>query len=206
MLALGLVGFALVKRAQTESAVTEDPTPKAASSKGDKAARDKAPAAKSATQAVSPAPLVLELQPDGLHIGSTRLTPGNVLAALAKSLGIPTRTNQVGQTGTVIYAYDQHGLLIYLQPGGDTNSLILDCEANGGTHGTTSPFTGKLTVEGKVISADTDPQTLAAIKPLALGHPGADSSIWGGRYKDLQLVFAYLKSPHHLSLIEIDLK
>jgi hypothetical protein len=206
MLVLGLIGFALVKRAQAGSDATEEPTPKAASGKGDRVARENAPAAKSASKGLPSAPLALDLRPDGLHIGSTRVTPGTVLVAVANSLGTPTRTNRVGQTGTVIYAYDQHGLLIYSQPGGGTNSIILDCEANGGTHGTTSPFAGNLTVEGKVIRADTDPQTLTAIKPLALGHPGADSSIWGGRYNDLQLVFAYLKSPRRLSLIEIDLK
>ena len=206
MLAVGLVGFALLKRAQAGSEVTEDPTPKATNSKEHSVARERSPAVKSASKGVPSAPLVLDLQPDGLHIGNTRVTPGNVLAAVANLLGTPTRTNQVGQTGTVIYVYDQHGLLIYLQPGGGTNSIILDCEGNGGTHGTTSPFAGNVTVEGKVISADTAPQSLTAIEPLALGHPGADSSIWGGRYNDLQLVFAYLKSPQRLSLIEIDLR
>jgi len=154
----------------------------------------------------STASLVLELQPDGLHIAGSQVTGGNVLTAVAKSLGVATRTNRVGQTDTVIYAYDQHGLLIYSHPGGGTNSIILDCDASGGNHGATSPFTGTLMVEGQVISADTDPQTLTAIKQLGLNHPGTSDSVWGGHYNGLDLVFAYLKSPQRLSLIEIDLK
>jgi hypothetical protein len=152
------------------------------------------------------APLALELQPDGLHIGGSHVTPGTVLTTVANSLGAATRTNQVGQTDTMIYAYDQQGLLIYSQGAEGTNRIILDCEAGGGTQGSLSPFTGTIAVDGQVIRRDTDPQTLAAIKQLELGHPGSDNGIWGGHYHDLQLVFAYLKSPRRLSLIEIDLK
>jgi hypothetical protein len=206
ILAIAVIGIVLFQRSRAGSDAATKQTPKAASVKADTVPREAVPKAGTASQITSSAPLVLELRTDGLHIGGTHVTPGNILAAVASSLGGPTRTNRVGQTGTVIYAYDQQGLLIYLQPGGHTNSIILDCEANGGTHGTTSPFAGSLTVEGKAIRADTDPQTLTAIKQLALGHPGADSGIWGGRYNNLQLVFAYLKSPQRLSLIEIDLK
>jgi hypothetical protein len=150
--------------------------------------------------------LVLELQPDGLHLGGSVVTPDNVLTVVAKTLGVATRTNQVGQADTVIYAYDHAGLLVYSQQGGGTNSIVLDCEANGGIHGTMSPFNGTLTVEGQVIRTDTDPRTLTAIKPLGLSRPGSHNGIWGGRYNGLNLVFAYLKSPQRLSLIEIDLK
>jgi hypothetical protein len=148
----------------------------------------------------------LELRPAGLHIGGSLVTGGNVLLTVANVLGVPTRTNQVGQTGTVIYAYDHHGLLIYSQPGGGTNSIVLDCEATGGANGTTSPFVGTIKVEDQVIGPDTDAQTLTGIKQLGLGSPRTGGSVWGGRYHNLELVFAYLKSPRHLSLIEIDLK
>jgi hypothetical protein len=156
--------------------------------------------------AANSASLVLELQPDGLHIGGRHVTPGTVLTAVANSLGAATRTNRVGQTDTVIYAYDQQGLMIYSQKAGGTNSIILDCDASGGTHGTLSPFTGTITVDGQAIRPDTDPQTLSAIKQLELSHPGSDNGIWGGRYHDLHLVFAYQESPRRLSRIEIDLK
>ena len=99
-----------------------------------------------------------------------------------------------------------HGLLIYSQPGGRTNHIVLDCEATGGANGTTSPFAGTLKVEDQVIGPDTDSQTLAGIKNLGLDNRKSGSSIWGGHYHSLGLIFAYLKSPEHPSLIEIDLK
>jgi hypothetical protein len=148
----------------------------------------------------------LELQPDGLHLGGSLVTRGSVLTTVANLLGIPTRTNQVGQTDTVIYAYDRQGLLIYAQKGGGTNSIVLDCEGSGGTNGTTLPFTGSLKIEDQVIGPGTDSQALTAIKKLELNHPDTGGSVWGGRYSGLDLVFAYLKSPQRLSLIEIDLK
>ena len=199
IVAFGVVagGIIFVHRHRAGADATEERAPKASSAKVN-GAPGGAPAAA--------APLALELRPDGLHIGASHVTRGNILTAVANTLGVATRTNQVGQTDTVIYAYDRQGLLVYSQPGGGTNSIILDCEANGGTHGATAPFTGTLTIDGQVIRADTDSQTLSAIKQLGLNHPGSDRTIWGGRYNGLEMVFAYLKSPRRLSLIEIDLK
>ena len=82
----------------------------------------------------------------------------------------PTRLRPAG---TIIYAYDVHGLLIYSQPGGRTNHIVLDCEATGGANGTTSPFAGTLRVEDQVIGPDTDSQTLAGMKKLGLDTPKA---------------------------------
>lgn len=152
------------------------------------------------------APLVLELQPDGLHIGGSLVGGSNLLPAIANVLGAPTRTNQAAAAGTIIYAYDDHGLLIYSQPGGRTNHVVLDCEATGGANGTTSPFAGTLKVEDQVIGPDTDLETLAGFKNLGLDNRKSGSTIWGGHYHSLGLIFAYLKSPEHPSLIEIDLK
>jgi hypothetical protein len=156
--------------------------------------------------AANSASLVLELQPDGLRIGGHHVTPANVLTAVANVLGAATRTNRIGQTDTMVYAYDSQGLMIYAQKAGGTNSIILDCEASGGANGTLSAFTGSITVDGQVIRPDIDPQTLTAIKQLELSHPGSDNNVWRGRYHDLQLVFSYLKSPRRPSFIEIDLK
>ena len=152
------------------------------------------------------ASLALELQPDGLHLGASVLTSGNVLTAVAKSLGIATRTNQVGLTDTVVYAYDRAGLLVYTQKGGGTNRIILDCEAGGGNQRTSSPFAGTLTVEGQVIRPDTDSQTLGAIKPLGLSRSGNQGDVWTGRYHGLDLVFTCSRASQRLSLIEIGLK
>jgi hypothetical protein len=150
-------------------------------------------------------PLVLELQPDGLHIGASLVGGSNLLPAIANVLGAPTRTNQAASAGTVIYAYDDHGLLIYSQPGGRTNQIVLDCEATGGANGTTSPFAGMLKVEDQVIGPGTDSQTLACVKNLGLDNRKSGSTIWGGHYHSLGLIFAYLRSPDRPSLIEIDL-
>jgi len=152
------------------------------------------------------APLALELQPDGLRIGGSLVTGGNLLTAVANLLGTATRTNQAVPAGTIIYAYDLHGLLIYSQTDGRKNYIVLDCEATGGPNGTTSPFAGTLRVEDQLIGPDTDSQTLAGMKKLGLDAPKAGGTIWSGRYNSLGLVFAYLKSPRRPSLIEIDLK
>ncbi|HOX57787.1 MAG TPA: hypothetical protein P5205_06180 [Candidatus Paceibacterota bacterium] len=152
------------------------------------------------------APLVLELQAGGLRIGSNLVTRTNLLSVLHDLLGVPNRTNQVAQTGATIYAYDSRGLLVYSLPGAGTNSLVLDCEATGGLNGTTSPFVGAFKLGDRVIRADMALPELTAIKELGLKESGGSSTVWNGRCHGMDLVFAYLKSPRHLSLIEIDLE
>lgn len=148
--------------------------------------------------------LVLELQPDGLRIGGSRVTAENVLAVLGGLLGVASRTNDVGRAGSMVYAYDSRGLMVYYQKEGKTNSIVLDCEGTGGANGTTAPFTGRLKVEDQTIDLNADAQALAGIEKLGLGKPKNGSSIWSGQYHNLDLVFAYLRG--HLSLVEIDLK
>ena len=196
----------LIQFQKASTVAPEVQPPKAAMPKGHGALGGTPVTAAATGQQISPAPLVLELLPDGLHLGGSLVTGANVLTAVANLLGIPTRTNQVQQTDTVIYAYDQQGLLIYCQKGGGTNRIVLDCDASGGDNGTTSPFVGALKVEDQVISPGTDSQTLAAIKCLGLTRPGTSDTILGGRYNGLDLVFAYLNSPQRLSFIAIDLK
>jgi hypothetical protein len=196
----------LIQRHKAGANAVEEQKPKAAMPKVNEAPHPAPAKAAVPSPNVPPPSLVLELQPDGLHLGGGLVTGGNVLTAVANLLGVPTRTNQVGRTDTVIYAYDHQGLLIYSQKSGGTNSIVLDCEAIGGPNGTTSPFTGSLKVEDRVIGPGTDSQTLAAIKKLELNRPGTGGSVWSGHYNGLDLVFAYLKSPQRLSLIEIDLK
>jgi hypothetical protein len=154
----------------------------------------------------SPDRLVFDLTSDGLHIGSRLLTRGNALKTISEILGAPTRTPQGAEPDTVIHAYDTHGLLIYSHQRAGNESIVLDCEASGGNNGTTTPFTGSLRIEGQVIRAETDAQALAAIEKLGLKDPGPDGRIMSGKYNGLDLVFAYLKTPQRLSLIEIDLK
>jgi hypothetical protein len=151
-------------------------------------------------------PVRLVLQPDGLHVGSSRVTPGDALTCISKVLGPPSRTSPAGQPDTVIYAFDAQGLLIYSGKGARKDSIVLDCDAIGGPNGTTSPFTGTLQVEDHVIRPETDARTLAAIPQLGVTNSPGDSGILGGHYSGVELAFAYLKSRQRLSLIEIDLK
>jgi hypothetical protein len=206
ILGLATAGIVFYKRGHSEQSALDagQTTPDAP-----RQAQSRSPASMTPTGAAggsASAPLVLELEPDGLHMSGRLVTGGNLLTAMANLLGAPTRTNRAAPAGTVIYAYDRHGLLVYAQPGGGTNHIVLDCEATGGANGTTSSFAGTLKVEGQVIGPDTDSPTLAGIRKLGLESPKGDGTIWGGHYNSLGLVFAYLKSPRRPSLIEIDLK
>jgi hypothetical protein len=206
VLVVALLGIVLLKRSTSKSHVSDEPQTKPATTKQAEA-RPPAPAiaAREARDSAS-APLDLELRPDGLRIRGSLVAGGNLLTAVANLLGAPTRTNQAAPAGTVIYAYDPQGLLIYSQPDGRTNHIVLDCEATGGPNGTTSPFAGTLKVEDEVIGPDTDSRMLVGMKKLGLDTPKGGGTIWDGHYNGLGLVFAYLKSPRHPSLIEIDLK
>lgn len=206
VLVIAMLGIVLLKRSSSKSRISDVPQTKPAATKQAET-RPPAPAmAVRVARGSSSAPLVLELRPDGLRIGGSPVAGGNLLTAVANLLGAPTRTNQAAPAGTVIYAYDLQGLLIYSQPEGNTNHIVLDCEATGGPNGTTSPFAGTLKVEDQVIGPDTDSRTLVGMKKLGLDTPKGDGTIWGGHYNGLGLVFAYLKSPRRPSLIEIDLK
>ena len=201
-LALVALAFVLYQRSQERTfgpPEPEAPTPPASDTPS---AAPVAPA----SQNTSPAPQLLELQPDGLRIAGNLVTRDTLLPALNSLLGAPTRTNQVAETGAMIYAYDQQGLLLYLQPGGGTNSLVLDCDATGGVNGTTTPFAGSVRIGDREIRPDMDAQALASIAEVGLKESGGSGSVWNGRYHGLDLVFAYLRSPRHLSLIAIDLK
>ncbi len=203
-LAVVVVGLVLFQRFKANRGAGEEPGPAPNRPKATGTA-PKAPAT-AVAPVVPPTPLVLELQREGLRLGGRLLPRNNLLPAVCQLLGAPSRTNKVTRTGTVIYAYDPWGLLVYTQPDGKTNSIVLDCEANSGVNGTTSAFAGSLKVENRVIGPDMDSSQLAAIAALGLRHPGGSESVWNGRYHDLDLVFAYLKTPQRLSLIEIDFK
>ncbi len=204
--ALVLVGFVLFPRSQSGKITAEGPGPAGVTSKPTRTPPQTSAKAAAVTQGTLPTPLVLELQPEGLRLGGTLMRRDSFLPAVYKLLGTPSRTNQVARTGALVYAYDHLGLLIYLQPGGGTNSIVLDCDATGGANGTTSPFAGSLKMDNRVIGPDIASQQLAAIAELGLKHPGDSDTIWNGRYHDVELVFAYLKTPQRPSLIELDLK
>jgi hypothetical protein len=148
----------------------------------------------------SPTGLVL----DGLRIGSNRVTRQNALSAISGVLGLPTRTNS--DQPRTIYAYDRQGVLFYSGEGATNDSIVLDCDAMGGTNGTTQAFAGSLKVDENTIGVDTDAGVLTAIKKLGLSKLASDSATYKGRCRSLDLYFSYLKTPARLSFIEIDLK
>jgi len=152
------------------------------------------------------APVLLELQPDGLYLGGERVSRENLLPAVARQLGAPSRPNRVAQTGAIIYVFDRHGLLLYAQPDGGPTSIVLDCEGTGGNAGATTPFAGRLKVENTEISPDTDSLSLAAIQKLPLTRRGRTSNILTGHYGKFELIFGYVRSNQRLSLVEINLK
>lgn len=206
VLALLVVGLVVIVRHQNNN-ILRPQSEAAAATPPNKQTRPGTPGYAARTEpAKSAAQLVLELQPDGLYLSGRNVTRENLLPAVVKLLGAPSRTNRVAQTGAIIYAYDRQGLLIYTQPGGGTTGIVLDCEATGGNAGTTSAFAGQLKVEDTVISPDTDSQTLTAIKKLPLNRRGRTSNVLTGRYGSFELVFAYVRSNQRLSLVEIDLK
>ncbi len=205
-LAIVVIGSILFLHYQPGSGPARAQAPGAPGTSVEPASRVSAVGTANPSRDASPAALALDLRPDGLRIRGQLVTRDNLLATVVSLFGLPDRTNQLRQTGTLIYAYDHHGLLIYSQPAGGTNSLVLDCDAIGGTNGTTSPFTGTLAVEDYVIDPNTDSQALVVMKQLGLGAPKASGPIWNGRYKDVGLVFAYLKSLRRPSLIQLDLK
>ena len=99
VLAIAVVGIGLLHRYHAGANSREEQRPKAARSRVDEARRPAPGTIAAATHNGSPSPLVLELQPDGLRIGGSLVTRGNLLPAIANLLGVPTRTNQVAQTG-----------------------------------------------------------------------------------------------------------
>jgi hypothetical protein len=183
-----------------------EPTPIAGTSRADEPHGTGPGGVDRLTQERSPGQLVLDLQPDGLRIGGRLVTRGNALKTVSDILGAPTRTTRIGPPDTMIYAYDNHGLLIYAYKGTGNESIVLDCEAIGGNNGTTTRFAGSLRIDDQVIRTDMDATTLVAIKKLGLKNPQPGGGIFSGRYNGLELAFAYLKTPQRLSLIEIDWK
>lgn len=173
------------------------------------AAARNTPPAPATTQPVgqrSSAELVLDFQPDGLRINGGLVVAGDIPASVSKVLGVPKRSFAGDEPDTMVYAYDQQGLLVYSGNGASKNTIILDCEGSGGENGTTSPFTGSIKVQNQVIRPGTDSKTLAAIDGLGLSNPGIEGGIWTGRYLNMNLAFAYLNTSKRLSLIEIDFK
>jgi hypothetical protein len=148
----------------------------------------------------------LEVEPEGLRLCGKSLTQENFLPAIFKTLGAPSRTNQVEKADQVIYAYDACGLLVYAPKNAGHYSIVLHFDASDGEAGTKYPFVGTFKISNHVVRPGTDAASLSSIKELGLQPPNSASGIFRAQYGALELVFGYLKSPERLSLIEIDFK
>jgi hypothetical protein len=155
----------------------------------------------------SPSDVELEIRTNGIHLGGVILTPKEAWRTVTKFLGTPTQTNRF-HGDKLIYAFANHGVLLYSEPNAETDSVVVDFEGVGGINGTASPFRGKLSVEDQVINSDTAPRALLAMKQLGFKEPESpEEGFFAGQYHDLELVFAYqLKNPKKLSQLEISLK
>jgi hypothetical protein len=148
----------------------------------------------------------VEVGPDGLRLCGAQVSRENFLAGIFKILGTASRTNQIEKGDQVIYAYDGYGLLIYSPRDSGHHLMVLDFDASDGTAGTKNPFVGPFKISSHLIRPGMDANSLGLIKELDLQAPTSASGIFRGRYAGLELVFGYLKSPEHLSLVEIDFK
>lgn len=192
-----LAAFRLMPRehGRTESPAAEDAP----------AAKPSAPAAVSRTNG-GPAVLLLEIGPDGLRVGGKAIKRENALETITRALGAPSRTNQTDQAEKTVYAFDQHGLLVYSRAGAGDDHLVLDFKGLGGTNGTQTVFSGTLKLVDQRIQADTDADTLASIPALGLAKLGPDGGILRSRYSGLDLCFMYLENSKRLSMVQIDLR
>src|SRR4051812_31175592 len=78
-------------------------------------ARSSASPAQPSTRIQNPSTrgIAMEVRTDGLYLGEAQLTKGKAWANIAKVLGSPTRTNQFMKGPRQVFAYDQHGILLY---------------------------------------------------------------------------------------------
>jgi hypothetical protein len=151
-------------------------------------------------------PFVLTIASNGLELNGIGVTRTNALSALVAALGVPARTNLLSEEHRVVYAFDAHGLLLYSQTDGEEQSLVLDYEATGGTHGAMTAFSGLLAAGGQPVLPGVDANSLVAINTLGLSKSNRDGTILRGRCGDLELAFLFLENPRRLSMAEIVLK
>jgi hypothetical protein len=146
----------------------------------------------------------VEVEAEGLRLCGNPLGRENFLAVIFKTLGAPTRTNEVEKADQVIYAYDSCGLLVYAPKSEGHRSIVLHYDASDGAAGTKNPFIGTFKVNKEAVRPNTDAASLGSIKELELRGPKSASGIFQAQCGAVELVFGYLKTPDRLSLIEID--
>jgi hypothetical protein len=148
----------------------------------------------------------VEVNREGLRLCGNSLGKENFLPTIFKTLGTPSRTNQVETAEQVVYAYDGCGLLVYAPKNAGHYSIVLHFDSSDGDAGTKNPFVGTFKINKQPVRPNTDAVSLGSIKELGLQQPKSASGIFQAQYGALDLVFGYLKTPERLSLIEIDFK
>lgn len=147
----------------------------------------------------------LDIDGAGLRIAGRTLRRSNTLENLVLALGTPSRTNQLDAGGSVVYGYDEHGLLLYGHSHDSVEYMVVDFTALAGTNGAKSAFSGALKVAGRKISADSTAAKVAAIPELGLRRAAPDTGVLRATYSGLGLFFMYLKDSQHLSMLQINL-
>ena len=83
--------------------------------------------------------------------------------------------------------------------------MVLYFEEVGGASGAETPFSGKFQIAGNPIAGSTGSSSLRSLPRLDVTEK-VTNAIFAGNCDGFNLNFAYLKSPEHLSLVQIDLK
>jgi len=147
-----------------------------------------------------------EVLDDGVYLTGKQITSRAALGAFLELLGPAPRTNRLDAINRFVYAYDSQGILLYSSDGVDTESILFDFTAIGGTTGAKAPFSGELKVAGRKIKADTGSSTIGQIKEVAVDQGSPGTGVVSASYNGLRLLFSYFLDPDRLSLLEIDFK
>jgi hypothetical protein len=150
----------------------------------------------------NPAALEIKIKPEGVWIGGIPVAGKRVTGGLFPILGTPSRTNHLGDADSLVYAFDDHGLLIYAGRDPAKDSIVIDFEGTGGTNGAVKPFPGTLKILDSFVTAATDPASLSSIEGVQAGTE--NSGILSLKCSGFHLVFGYLKGHAQLSMVEVD--
>ena len=144
----------------------------------------------------------IEIEAQAVRINGQPLSRDSALKILSGAAGSPTRTNSFEEL--TIYAFDEHGILLYAEKQTGKNSLFIYFEPVGGGKGAQEPFSGTLIIHGAVVTARTASNDISSIPRLQVSETA--KNVFSGQSDGLALSFAYLKTPERLSLVQVDLQ
>src|SRR5205823_2092292 len=115
-----------------------------------------------------PGGVKIEIQAQAVRINGRPLAPDSALKTLCGIAGAPMRTNSFEEL--TIYAFDEHGILLYAEKQTGKNSLFIYFEPIGGGKGAQEPFSGTLIIHGTTVTAKTASNNLSSIPQLQLSE------------------------------------